>query len=116
MVLNLIILIMEPNQVIGLEKVCSKMENINTFEQTSNLARGRFIVYMQIIGPLWTATSRVRYKMSLIGHNSGEDEKKFKLIIDITDIYDQRERKRKEPQILHSRTRKINGQNGNVTT
>ena len=34
--------------------------------------------------------------MSLIGHNSGEDEKKSKLIIDITDIYDQRERKRKE--------------------
>lgn len=32
--------------------------------------------------------------MSLIGHNS--DNKKTKLIIDITDIYDQRARKKKE--------------------
>jgi hypothetical protein len=30
----------------------------------------------------------------LIGHNSGDTDRK--LIIDITDIYDQRERKRKE--------------------
>ena len=33
--------------------------------------------------------------MSLIGHNSKEEKDK-KLIIDITDIYDQRDRKRKE--------------------
>ncbi len=37
--------------------------------------------------------------MTIIGHNSGdklENEKSPKLIIDITDIYDQRARKRKE--------------------
>lgn len=36
--------------------------------------------------------------MSLIGHNSNSDEdnKEPKLIIDITDIYHQRDRKRKE--------------------
>lgn len=34
--------------------------------------------------------------MSLIGHNRNDDEKPARLIIDITDIYDQRERKRKE--------------------
>jgi len=37
--------------------------------------------------------------MTLIGHNSGDklhEDKSPKLIIDITDIYDQRKRKRKE--------------------
>ena len=34
--------------------------------------------------------------MSLIGHNSDGEENPQKLIIDITDIYDQRERKRNE--------------------
>lgn len=45
--------------------------------------------------------------MSLIGHNSGEDEKKSKLIIDITDIYDQRERKRKELKFYTAELEKL---------
>lgn len=45
--------------------------------------------------------------MSLIGHNSGEDDKKSKLIIDITDIYDQRERKRKELKFYTAELEKL---------
>jgi hypothetical protein len=37
----------------------------------------------------------MEHKMSLIGHNS-KDQKQPKLIIDISDIYDQRARKKKE--------------------
>lgn len=33
---------------------------------------------------------------SLIGHNSGDKERKSDLIIDISDIYDRRDRKKKE--------------------
>ena len=47
--------------------------------------------------------------MSFIGHNSGDDEKKTppKLIIDITDIYDQRARKRKELEFYTNEMEKL---------
>ena len=45
--------------------------------------------------------------MSLIGHNSDGEEKPQKLIIDITDIYDQRERKRKELKFYTAELEKL---------
>ncbi len=46
--------------------------------------------------------------MSLIGHNSGGDELKSpRLIIDITDIYDQRSRKRKELEFYTTELQKL---------
>lgn len=46
--------------------------------------------------------------MSLIGHNSGDEEKKSpKLIIDITDIYDRRDRKKKELEFYQKELDKL---------
>lgn len=47
--------------------------------------------------------------MSLFGHNSGDNEKipSPKLIIDITDIYDQRARKRKELEFYTKEMEKL---------
>lgn len=47
--------------------------------------------------------------MSLIGHNSNENKelKSPKLIIDITDIYDQRARKRKELEFYTTELQKL---------
>jgi len=47
--------------------------------------------------------------MSIIGHNSNENKelKSPKLIIDITDIYDQRARKRKELQFYTAELQKL---------
>lgn len=44
--------------------------------------------------------------MSLIGHNS-DNEKSSRLIIDITDIYDQRTRKRKELEFYTGEMEKL---------
>ena len=50
--------------------------------------------------------------MSIIGHNSGDDDKPeihkpSKLIIDITDIYEQRDRKEKELQFYQEELEKL---------
>lgn len=50
--------------------------------------------------------------MSIIGHNSGEDKKPkihkpSKLIIDITDIYEQRDRKEKELEFYQEELEKL---------
>lgn len=46
--------------------------------------------------------------MSIIGHNSGDDPKKdSKLIIDITDIYDRRDRKKKELKFYQAELDKL---------
>ena len=50
--------------------------------------------------------------MSIIGHNSGDDDKSkihkpSKLIIDITDIYEQRDRKEKELQFYQEELEKL---------
>jgi len=46
--------------------------------------------------------------MSIIGHNSGDNPKKDgKLIIDITDIYDRRDRKKKELKFYQAELDKL---------